>query len=324
MKPLLKWIVIALFLTAPVTGQPPLKKISFLPHWLPQAQFAGIYMAEDLNIFRQHGLEVTIQRGGPNEPPLPALMKGKVDLTSVFLFQGLEAAGRGKPLVNIAQIGQRAALMLVAKKTTGIEEPRDMAGMYLGVWQGFELLPLAFFKKYTIRMHLISAASPINLFLREGIAVTTAMRYNEYHTILASGLNADELVTFNFSDLGLDFPEDGLYCLADTYESRPDVCEAFTAAVLQGWRAAFAQPDRAIESVRRRMLAAHVPYSPAHQYWMLKRMQDIILPQEGNHTMGALKESDFLSVGNMLIETGAITTVPPFSAFYKGKKHAEK
>ncbi len=317
-------IIVSLLLVASASGHRPLTKVSYLPHWSPQAQFAGIYMAEDQDIFRQHGLDVTVLRGGPQAPPLSALLNGEVDFTSVFLFQGVEAAGCGRPLVNIAQISQRAALMLVAKKTTGIEKPRDMAGMYLGVWQGFEILPLAFFKKYDLRMHLISAASPINLFLQEGIAVTTAMWYNEYHTLLTSGLDEDELVTFNFAELGLDLPEDGIYCLASTQEKMPDVCSAFVAAVLQGWQAAFAQPEMAIESVRRRMIAAHVPYSPAHQHWMLKCMQDLILPSQKSYKLGTLKETDYMLTANMLLETNAITAVPLFSAFYKGIPNAEK
>jgi len=312
-----------LSLSAAVGQQPP-ARISYLPHWLPQAQFAGFYMAEDLGLYRQHGLEVAIQRGGPTMPPLNHLIDDKTDFTSLFLFQGVEAAGNGRAVVNIAQLGQRAALMLVAKKSTGIEKPADMQGMYLGVWQGFELLPLAFFKKYDLHMHLIIAASPVNLFLREGIAVTTAMWYNEYHTLLTSGLDADELITFDFAEHGLNLPEDGIYCLTSTWEKKPDVCAAFAAAVLEGWQAAFAQPDQAMEAVKRRMLEAHVAYSPAHQHWMLMRMQDLMLAKGKDYPLGELARADYDLAVQILKEGKAIRVAPGFSDFYKGKFHAAK
>ena len=55
----------------------------------------------------------------------------------------------------------------------------------------------------------------------------SAMWYNEYHTILNSGLNADDLTLFFFSRLGLNFPEDGIYCMEETLREDPELCEAF-------------------------------------------------------------------------------------------------
>ena len=54
-----------------------------------------------------------------------------------------------------------------------------------------------------------------------------AMWYNQYHTILNSGLNADDLTLFFFSKLGLNFPEDGIYCMEETLRKDPELSEAF-------------------------------------------------------------------------------------------------
>jgi len=40
----------------------------------------------------------------------------------------------GTRVVNIAQIMQRSALMLVAKKSSGIRTPQDMNGKKVGLW----------------------------------------------------------------------------------------------------------------------------------------------------------------------------------------------
>ena len=39
------------------------------------------------------------------------------------------------------------------------------------------------------------------------------MWYNEYHLILNAGVNPEELTTFPMADYGMNFPEDGIYCL---------------------------------------------------------------------------------------------------------------
>ena len=56
------------------------------------------------------------------------------------------------------------------------------------------------------------------------------MWYNEYHTIINSGLNPDELTTFFFHEHGLNFPEDGIYTLGETFKKDPALAWAFVKA----------------------------------------------------------------------------------------------
>ena len=46
-----------------------LKKVSFIPQWVPQAQFAGYYVAHELGIYKKHGIDLTIISGGPERQP---------------------------------------------------------------------------------------------------------------------------------------------------------------------------------------------------------------------------------------------------------------
>ncbi len=45
-----------------------LKKAVFIPQWVPQAQFAGYYVALEKGIYQQHGIELEIIQGGPDNP----------------------------------------------------------------------------------------------------------------------------------------------------------------------------------------------------------------------------------------------------------------
>ena len=44
-----------------------LKKVSFIPMWSPQAQFAGYYVALEKGIYQEYGLEVNILAHPANE-----------------------------------------------------------------------------------------------------------------------------------------------------------------------------------------------------------------------------------------------------------------
>ncbi|MCX5799224.1 MAG: ABC transporter substrate-binding protein, partial [Proteobacteria bacterium] len=55
-------------LTFPAWGEQ-LKKVVFVPQWLPQAQFAGYYVAKEKGIYKKYGIDITILRGGPDYIP---------------------------------------------------------------------------------------------------------------------------------------------------------------------------------------------------------------------------------------------------------------
>lgn len=144
------------------------------------------------------------------------------------------------------------------------------------------------------------------------------MWYNEYHTILNCGIDPDELTTFFFHDHGLNFPEDGIYVLEETYKNDPELCKAFVLASIEGWRYAFDHPDEALAVTMRNLKKEHIPTTRVHQKWMLERMKDLILPEKGNDSeMGGLKPEDYSSVARGLKSIDLIDSAPGFTSFYK-------
>jgi len=124
-------VLLFLYLLNPITvdaesGE--LKKVTCLPHWIPQAQFAGLYVAKDLGIYEKYGLDVTIITGGFDHPGIEYLKQGKVDFVTLFLSAAIQERSKGLKLINVAQTSQRSAQVLVAKKTSGISEPADLDG----------------------------------------------------------------------------------------------------------------------------------------------------------------------------------------------------
>jgi len=69
--------------------------------------------------------------------------------------------------------------------------------------------------------------------------VASATWYNEYHTLINSGLDPDELTPFFFHEHGLNFPEDGIYTLEETLKRDPSLSCDFVKASIEGWVYAF-------------------------------------------------------------------------------------
>ncbi len=311
---LLLFIQMLAIATQASAAEPVLKKASLMPLWTPQAQFAGYYVALDKGIYARHGIELEILDAGPGHDPVHALKKGSADFAVLWLTTAIQQRSAGTELVNLAQIIQRSSMMLIARKSSGIRTIADMNGKKVGMWGGdLSIPPHALFIKNGIKAREVPQNNTVNLFLRGGIDVTSAMWYNEYHTIINSGLDPEELNVFSLSELGMNFPEDGLYVMETTLQNDPALASAFVRASLDGWRYAFEHPEEALDIVIRRMRKAKIPANRVHQKWMLNRMRDLIMA--GTNTPGVLKEKDYEAVCSSMLKAGVIRGCPDYTAF---------
>jgi NitT/TauT family transport system substrate-binding protein len=297
--------------------EPTLKKVTYIPHWVPQAQFAGFYMALEKGFYRQHGLDVTILRGGPEQPASAWIAEGKADFGTTFLATALEERSKGSPLVNIAQLVQRSALLLVAKKSSGIKSPADFTGKTVTIWPEFRLQPMALFRKFDVHPRILPQRNTMNLFLRGGADVASAMWYNEYHLLQNTGLDPDELTLFHYDEYDLNFPEDGIYCLEKTLRDDPEKCRAFVRASMEGWLYAFHHTEESLDVVMRYVKAANMPTTRVHHKWMLSVMKEIIMPGGDPSQLGRLSEQDYMRVARELKAGDMIETIPDFKSFYE-------
>ena len=302
-------------------GETQLKKVSLMPQWIPQAQFAGYMVALDKGFYREAGLDVRLLQGGPGKDGFCAVADGKATFCTGWLSSAITRRASGKRLVNIAQIAQRSALMLVALKKSGISGPQDLNGKKIGYWVGeFEAPIQCFIKKHGLRVKMIPNYTTVTILLKGAVDAVAAMRFNEYHTLLNSGYNKDELKVLSMEKLGANFPEDGLYCMEDTFNSDPRMCSALTVATLKGWLYAFEHEKEAVDIVMKYAEAANTGTNMAHQRWMLRQMKRLILPSDGGlEEMGLLKRAAYTRVGKSLVELGVIKRLPAFEDFYRGR-----
>ncbi len=277
------------------------EKLTFSPHWIPQAQFAGYYVALDRGFYKEAGLDVQIIHPSASVSAFDYLLNGKADLISSFLLDGIRQRAQGVPVINIGQLSQHSALMMVAKKKNGINQLKDLNHKRLGIWStGFDDIPKALIRENNYEIELVHILNTINLFLMDGVDALTVMYYNEYDQIINSGINEDELTSFFFSEYGFDIPEDGWYCLEKTYTAKKEALRKFISATLKGWEYAAQHKDYTINLVVEEMNKAHLPNNQAHQRWMLDKILELITPGNKNVKKGHLLEQDYFRATNIL------------------------
>lgn len=289
-------------------------KITFSTHWLPQAQFAGYYVAEDQGFYSEMGIEVDIIHPSTSVNVIQFLERGEADVISLFLVTGLTNRFKGIDLVNIAQMSHNSALLFVSKKSSGISSLEDFEGKKIGIWRsGFEEVPKALIEEKKLNVSWVPILSTVNLFLLDGIDIMTVMWFNEYNQIYLSGLNPDELNTFFLSDYGFNIPEDGLYVLRSTLENKRDALQAFVEASLRGWQYAAANRDYTIDLVVNKMRATNIPSNKAHQKWMLDKVLEMM--DEGGSTN--LQKLDFIKARSIVKRYHEEAIEMPYEDFFQ-------
>ena len=279
--------------------------------WLPQAEFAGFYMAQELGFFEKEGLRVRIDHpksvGGDS---LDSLENGEADFAVTWLSPALQrTAGNGK-FVNIMQIHQSCALVLIGWKADGILKPSDLSGKRIGLWfPPFLRNPfLCYFRKEQIHdVELQRVLTPVDLLLFRCTKAIGGVEYDECCKLYLSGVDRDELSIFRLSDAMPDLVDEGLYCLEKTWKESPELCRKVRRAVMAGWRAAFADKDRALRIVKQRCDDSGVFFQKYYQKKMLDVMERLFRAETND---GQLRRASF----DQGVE---VSGIPPGSVRYE-------
>ena len=292
----------------------PLRKVLIYPYWVTTAQFAGYYVGNVKGIYRKYGIDVEIIPYNPQKKLSELMYSGKPCFALLWLSNAIRQKSGGLDIVDIAQLSTRSSLMLLAKKTSGIKTIQDMDGKKAGIWAGYEMQPKALFKKFNVNVEIIPIGSTNNLFLNDGVEITNASWYDEYHSILNSGYNKEELETFFFWEYDLNFLEDGIYALQYTVDKYPGLCHDFVQATLESLLYAFDHPEESIAIVLQ-LQRDEIPASRAHQQWMLDRFRDLLL-QPGRVINTELPEKQYQQVAKILLDAGLIRKIPAYGTFH--------
>ena len=223
--------------------------------WVAQAQFAGYFVALDKGFYEEEDLDVTIKPGGPDIAPEQVIAGGGADVIVTWMAAALSAREKGVPLVNIAQPYKKAGMQLVCPADGPIKTEADFPGHTLGVWFfGNEYPFYAWMNKlgYSTEggedgVTVLKQSFDVQPLIQKQADCISVMTYNEYWQLIDAGYKPEDLTVFNYTEMGNDLLEDGLYVLEDKLadEAFKDKMVRFVRASMKGWEYAIANPEEA-------------------------------------------------------------------------------
>jgi NitT/TauT family transport system substrate-binding protein len=271
----------------------PLTDIKLQLQWLPQAQFAGYYVALDQGYFEEEGFDsVEIIPSGGDIVPQDALVAGDVDFAVAWVPKVLGTLESGVELTDIAQVFQKSGTLQVSFKGDGVESVSDFEGKRIGSWGfGNEWEIFAAMAAEDLDASSVSITTQgfdMNALLDGDVDAAQAMTYNEWAQILevenpetGELYQPEDFDVVSYEDTEGAMLQDAIWADTAKLESDPAYADAavrFLKAVTKGWVFARDNPEEAATIVFDAATNAELAYpvGPVHQLWQMNEVNKLI------------------------------------------------
>lgn len=312
----LLYATVALFVAVCVSAQ---DKMTLMPAWLPQAQFAGYYVALEKGFYSDENIDLTIEHMGVNssKPGIERIGNGEVDVIVSHPIQALMARDYGIKVRNVLQVTQSTGMMVVSHKI--LDGPQSLNGQSIGRWKsGFSEICEICCLNNNLDVRWVPFLNGINLFVSKAVDATVVMSYNEYYSLVEAMGSIDPDKVLRFADCGYDIPEDGLYVTEEYLATHRELVDRFCRATIKGWNYCVEHKEESIDIVMGFMEKAGVMTNRYHQSVMLDGMIELLKNrQTGLIDYSPIPQDKYDKLIEDLLKTNFIQEPVSYSDFSK-------
>lgn len=300
--------ILMVLMALPCYGQEK-RTVRFMPAWIPQAQFAGYYMALEKGFYDEVNLDVKIVNIPSNSPKtsLDYLADKAVDICCSQFINGMICKDKGYKICCVLQTSQNSGLLCVTHKP--IQAITDLNGMKVGRWKsGYgELADLFCMDQGFSDVRWVYFLHGVNLFVSKAVDATLCYSYSEYLDLLFAKGSIPEDHIFRFSKMGYNYPEDGLFVKNSFNRKHRGRVDDFIKATVKGWEYARNHREETIDVVMSYAAAANVKTNRVLQAMMLDevlRLQEN--PATGIADFAPIDRDIFNALNDDLLRSGII------------------
>ncbi|GIW33340.1 ABC transporter substrate-binding protein [Meiothermus sp.] len=238
------WVILGLAL-----GQGrELPKVSMVLNWFPQPSQGGFYAALADGLYKQKGIDLTIQPGGPNISSISLLAAGRVQLAMTDAAAVMFARDQGIPVVAIFAPFQTNPQGFMFHTENPVRRFEDLAGRTVAVspgaayWRFIE-------KKYNLsgKVQVVNYNGQLADWLRDKSRVTQCFVISEPFSARQQGANPGTLL---IADSGFN-PYMNLIVTTEQFlRDNPAAVKAFVEASQLGWYRYMGNPQRYVPAIQ--------------------------------------------------------------------------
>jgi NitT/TauT family transport system substrate-binding protein len=211
-------------------------KVTFGLDWTAEAEYGGYYQALATGIYAKHGLDVTIQQGGPQVNHTQLLLAGRLDFNiSSNSFLALNFVKESIPFRAVAGMFQKDPVVLIAHPGQGNDSFPALKGKPIMIsadsrvgWWTFLKAKFGY-SDSQIRPYTFNLAP----FLADKGAVQQGYLGSEPFSIEQQG--HFEPVVLLMADVGFQGYASMIATSDKKIEQQPDLVKRFVDASIEGW-----------------------------------------------------------------------------------------
>lgn len=300
--------------SSPEAGSSPsnstgLEKVTFGTNWYAQAEHGGFYQAVATGIYKEHGLDVTIQMGGPQVNGTPLLMGNAVDFFMGYGADAIKAIEQGIPKVTVAAIFQKDPQVLIVHPT--VKKLEDLKGKPIFVSAAANVTFWPFLKsKYGFTD---DQKRPYNFqvgpFITDKNSAQQGYLSSEPLKIVKQGKFEPQV--FLLADYGYTPYSTTIETRRELVEKKPDLVQRFVDASIKGWYSYFENPEPAnnlIKEANPEMSDEQIAYGIAK----MKKYGLVMSGDAETKGIGAMTEERWKSFFDSMVQGGAFKADTPY------------
>lgn len=238
------YLTFGLAACAPVsTPPPPLTPVNVQLSWTNQAEFAGLYAADQLGYFAEEGLQVSFLEGGPEVDFITPVVDGTAQFGIAQPADVILARANNQPVRSIAAFYRRSPIVFFALASSGIARPQDFVGKKVRSTLTADQTLRAMMARVGVNQdqyETVYLPSDVALFASGEVPVWVGF-------INGLALEAEqagyELNIIYPDDYGIHFYGDVLITTDGLIAENPGLVERFTRAALKGWKYVVENPN---------------------------------------------------------------------------------
>lgn len=218
-----------------------LTRVMLQADWYPQPEHGGFYTALVKGYYRDEGLDLSIQPGGPYVSVPQQVASGAAQFGMGSSDQILEGVADGQPLVAVAATMQHDPQGVMLRKDSPVHSFADLDGRTVAIKTGSTWWEFVV-KRYQLNhVHEIPAMMNVANFVADPNYIQQAFATSEPFFAHQAGIETRVLLT---SDAGYN-PYRVMFTTMPYLQQHPEVVQKFVRASVKGWRDYLADPGPA-------------------------------------------------------------------------------
>lgn len=296
---------------APAEAPAEMDELTVQLGWIKNAEFAGLFAADQLGYYAEEGLQVNFNAGGAGVDPI-AIVRQNPEMVGVISSSPalINAVSRGAPLMAIGAFYQKHPNGFLILEDTPIDSFEDLEGHSIGIQAESEYLLdvlVAYHGLDKSTMELVRTGFDPTPLLTGQVDAYVAWIVNQPYAVEQAG---EEWKFLLFADNpGLEYFAMVPIAHQQLVENNPELLERFMRASLRGWQWALDNPQEAAEMVVEHYLEGG---DVAAERWLLDASIPLIATEEtaemGLGYMNPQKWEDGIAI---LQEYGQIEEIVP-------------